>query len=131
MPRTSAGSAFEGCAAHVDLDLAALLGQLTRLDLSKGTVPMAAADAAALIMSCTALRWLGAPAVRQPGARSSWDTVIPRTLQAHVSRNVSHCLRCQCLISTQTGPRCCPRRAHLLGHEHISRPTVQIACRRC
>ena len=43
------------------------LGKLTRLDLSRGYAPMAATDAAALIGSCTSLRWLGAPAVRQPG----------------------------------------------------------------
>ena len=70
MPRTRAGSALDGCAAEIAPDFAAMPGHLTRLDLSDGVVPMAAADAAAVIMSCPALRWLGAPTVKQSGAHS-------------------------------------------------------------
>ena len=68
LQRTDAGTAFEGCAAGLSAAHAAILGQLTRLDLSQGLAPMAAADAAAVIRSCTALRWLGAPEVRESGA---------------------------------------------------------------
>ena len=82
MPRTDAGLAFGGCGAGVSPELAACLGRLTRMDLSNGSTPMAAADAAALVRSCSALRWLGAPSVRQPGAHSS----PPRDPRKRVSR---------------------------------------------
>ena len=68
LPHTNGGAVFDGCASSLDPDLAAVVGRLTRLDLSRGSGPMAAADAVALIGACTCLRWLGAPAVRQLGA---------------------------------------------------------------
>jgi hypothetical protein len=78
LPHTSAGAAFEGCASGFAPELAAVVAKLTRLDLSRGSTPVAAADAAALIGACTSLRWLGAPAVRQPG--ESLSDVIPATM---------------------------------------------------
>ena len=80
LPHTNAGAAFEGCDIGCTSELAAVFARLTRLDLSRCSTPVAAADAASLIGACTALRWLGAPAVREPGESVSDATTV--TLQA-------------------------------------------------
>ena len=99
LPHTNGGAAFEGCASGLEPELAAIMARLTHLDLSRGSAPMPAADAVALICACSSLKWLGAPAVRQPGTATSQTglTTVSWALQALLASITSpDCSRREC-----------------------------------